>query len=51
MAALSRDLRSLILGVKDGEEAAWVEFIDRFAPLLLQATRAVARDRDAVADA
>ncbi len=52
MAALPSDeLQRLILRVRQQDEAAWGEFVDRFAPLLLQAARSVERDRDAAADA
>jgi DNA-directed RNA polymerase specialized sigma24 family protein len=45
------DLRGLIGRVRDGDECAWAAFIDRFAPLILQAVARVERDRDHAADA
>ena len=52
MAALARDdLQRLIVRIQQGEESGWPEFVDRFAPLLLQAARSIERDRDAAADA
>lgn len=45
------DLRSLIARVRAGDDEAWTDFIQRFAPLLLQAARSVERDADAAADA
>jgi RNA polymerase sigma factor (sigma-70 family) len=37
--------------VRTGSDAAWAEFLELFAPLLLQAASFVERDRDAAADA
>ena len=52
MAAPPRDdLSRLIQLIRDGSDAAWAEFVQRFSPLLLQAARTVERDRDAAADA
>lgn len=52
MAAVSGDdLRGLIARVRAGDDEAWTDFVQRFAPLLLQTARAVERDADAAADA
>lgn len=52
MAALPDDpLRDLVARVRSGDDAAWTDFVEQFAPLLLQAARAVERDVDAAADA
>jgi RNA polymerase sigma factor (sigma-70 family) len=44
-------LGALLSRVCAGEDVAWTEFVERFAPLLLSAARTVERDRDAAADA
>ena len=44
-------LRDLLSRVCDGDDGAWTEFVEHFAPLLLSAARAIERDRDAAADA
>jgi RNA polymerase sigma factor (sigma-70 family) len=41
----------LISGIRQEDAAAWEEFIAAFAPHLLQAARAIERDRDHAADA
>jgi DNA-directed RNA polymerase specialized sigma24 family protein len=53
VAELSRDdlLRALIFRVRTGDAAAWSEFLDQYAPLILQAARAVERDHDSASDA
>jgi DNA-directed RNA polymerase specialized sigma24 family protein len=52
VAALPGDqLRRLIDLLREGDETAWTEFVDSFAPLLLQAARLVERDSDHAADA
>ncbi len=52
MAELPRDeLRGLLLRLRAGDEDSWIEFIERYAPLILQAARGLERDRDAAADA
>lgn len=52
MAALpGDDLRDLLARVRAGNDEAWTSFVEQFAPLLLQAARAVERDADAAADA
>jgi len=52
VAATPRDdLPRLIQLIRDGSDAAWAEFVQRFSPLLLQTARTVERDRDAAADA
>jgi len=44
-------VRGLIGRVRDGDPSAWVSFIDRYAPLILQAVGSIERDRDDAADA
>lgn len=44
-------LRALLSRVRDGDDGAWTEFVECFAPLLLAAARTIERDRDAAADA
>jgi DNA-directed RNA polymerase specialized sigma24 family protein len=44
-------LKRLILGIRQGDDAAWTQFVEEYAPFLLQSARAVERDRDAAADA
>ncbi len=51
MAPLPGDVRSLLARVLAGEDDAWTEFVERFAPLLLSAARTIERDRDDAADA
>ena len=41
------ELSRLIELIRDGSDAGWAEFVQRFSPLLLQAARTVERDRDA----
>jgi len=45
------DLPRLLARLRAGDESAWIEFIDRYAHLMLQAARAVERDLDAASDA
>jgi len=47
----SHDLERLIQRLQQGDDSAWAEFIDMFAPLVLQAARTIERDRDDAADA
>jgi DNA-directed RNA polymerase specialized sigma24 family protein len=52
VAALhTADVAALLAQLRAGRDGAWEEFLERFAPLLLQAASFVERDRDAAADA
>jgi RNA polymerase sigma factor (sigma-70 family) len=52
VAALSPDdLRRLLGLVCQDDQPAWAAFLDRYAPVLLQAVRSIERDRDDAADA
>lgn len=44
-------LGALLSRVCNGDDDAWTEFVECFAPLLLAAARTIERDRDATADA
>ena len=51
MALPADDLRPLILRIQQEDESAWAEFVECFAPLLLQVARVIENDRDAASDA
>ena len=51
MALPGDPLRDLVARVRAGDDEAWTNFVERFAPLLLQTAKSVERDADAAADA
>jgi DNA-directed RNA polymerase specialized sigma24 family protein len=45
------DIRTLIEAIADGNDEAWAAFVERFAPVIMQAARFIERDADAAGDA